>query len=209
MYNRYSEADKQKVLDLYLAGEKTVKDISKETMVPMGTINSWIAKYCAIKRRPSKQRKKPAKYNGGRPKKIGPIRNCELKVKMTKQEIEELNKKALEKNIYVSDYVRGMLFGQVDNSVLFDRTDSRQRTITTNENKAKYFCKQFASLYILLDEDKLYSHFLRILYNISAHKVSITGFDIEQCSEKDINEAVRRLGIECADYYIIKDMEKD
>lgn len=91
--------------------------------------------------------------------------------------------------------------------VLFDRTDSGQRTSTTNENKAKYFCKQFASLYILLDEDKLYSHFLRILYNISAHKVSITGFDIEQCSEKDINEAVRRLGIECADYYIIRDME--
>ena len=128
MYKRYSEDDKQKVLDLYSAGEKTVKDISKETMVPIGTINSWITKYAAIKRRPSKQRKKPAKSNGGRPKKIGSIRDCELKVKMTRQEIEELNKKALEKNIYVSDYVRGMLFGQVDNSVLFIK-------LTPNESR--------------------------------------------------------------------------
>lgn len=127
MYNRYLETEKQKVLNLYAAGEKTIKDISKETMVPIGTINSWITKY-GTKKRKSHKRKKPAKSNGGRPKKIGPIRDCELRVKITRQEQEELNKKALEKNMYVSDYVRGMVFGQVDNIILFIK-------LTPNESK--------------------------------------------------------------------------
>ena len=56
---------------------------------------------------------------------------------MTKQEIEELNKKALEKNVYVSDYVRGMLFGQVDNSVLFIKlTPNESRLLKRLANSA-------------------------------------------------------------------------
>ena len=117
MYKRYSEDDIEKVLDIYKTSNKTIKDISKETNIPIGTIRSWVYKN-GIKRRAPYERQKPVKYNGGRPRKIGPIRDCELRIKITKQEKEELDKTALENNIYVSDYVRGMLFEQND-TVLF------------------------------------------------------------------------------------------
>lgn len=90
--------------------------------------------------------------------------------------------------------------------VLFDRNDSNQQPIGSNESKAKGFCKQFANLYIL-DESKLYNYFLRILYNISGRKVSITEFDIEKCSDIDIREAVRAVGRDCSTFQIIKNME--
>ena len=113
MYKRYSENDREKVLDMYKTRDKTIKDISKETNIPLGTIRYWIHKN-GIRKRESYEYQKPVKYNGGRPRKIGPIRDCELRIKLTRQEKETLDKLALEKNIYVSDYVRGMLFGQND-----------------------------------------------------------------------------------------------
>lgn len=91
--------------------------------------------------------------------------------------------------------------------VLFDRKDYDQQQ-KTNDNRAKYFCKEFANIYGL-DESKLYDRFLRILYEVSGRKVCITEFDIEKCSETDINESVRELGKECSTYYIIKRTEKD
>ena len=117
MYKRYSEKDREKILDMYKTGNKTMKDISEETNIPIGTIRSWVYKN-GIRKRAPYEHQKPVKYNGGRPRKIGPIRDCELKIKLTRQEKEELNKLALENNIYISDYVRGMLFGQND-TVLF------------------------------------------------------------------------------------------
>lgn len=82
---------------------------------------------------------------------------------------------------------------------LFNRNDSEQ-TQKTNDDRAKYFCKEFANIYGL-DESKLYDRFLRILYEVSGRKVCIT--------ETVINEAVRELGKECSTYYIIKRTEKD
>lgn len=113
MYKRYSENDREKVLDMYKTGDKTLNDISKETNIPLGTIRSWITKN-GIRKRVLYEYRNPVKHNGGRHKKIGPIRDCELRIKLTRQEKETLDKLALEKNIYVSDYVRGMLFGQND-----------------------------------------------------------------------------------------------
>lgn len=107
----------------------------------------------------------------------------------------------------VFDVVSSLELDKIDRPLLFDRRSAKARS-KTNENRAKYFCKEFANIYGL-DESKLYSRFLRILYEVSGRKVCITEFDIEKCSETDINESVRELGKECSTYYIIKITEKD
>lgn len=50
----------------------------------------------------------------GRPKKVGPISDSELHIRMTRKEKEELRKKALEKNTTISNYIKSILFDQTD-----------------------------------------------------------------------------------------------
>lgn len=106
----------------------------------------------------------------------------------------------------VFDVVGDLQIDNVGSSPLFDRRSDKESS--KNNDEAKYFCKEFANIYNL-DKSKLYSRFLKILYDISGRKVPVTEFDIEKCSETDIKEAVRAIGKECATYCIIKTTEKD
>lgn len=90
----------------------------------------------------------------------------------------------------------------IDLKVVFDRSDKKQR----NKNKAKCYCEKLARLYNL-DEREIYDYFVKTLYNNSDSKVSITEFDIEKCSDADMDEAMRLISVDCATYCIIKHME--
>lgn len=106
----------------------------------------------------------------------------------------------------VFDVIPDLEIDKVAGKPLFERKSAKPSS--KNNDMTKKFCKEFANIYNL-DESKLYSQFLRILYDICGHKVKITEFDIEKCSETDIRQALCEFARACVTYYIIKRTEKD
>lgn len=107
----------------------------------------------------------------------------------------------------VFDVVNDLQVNGAVGKPLFERKSIKE-SFKSNESKAKDFCKELANIYDL-DESKLYNYFLRLLHVIFNNNFSVVDFDIEKCSEADINEARRAISRDCATFYIIKNMEKD